>query len=548
MPKIIVAMCISITLLVTTACVPRDLYLPQLKSNEGLVLLTLNANHEEVTVDHKNWSTVIIQQISKHNDTHQKEFYLSSLGEEHPNAYYQILPEGRYIISGLVSHTIVNDQFRSFQLSTLGSSLTFEIKADQILNLGSIVFQPATPTTILNQWGGEIHYRDRYRQLPGAIYQQKKNNHYILRELLATDKSKGKVAEKIFNMAVLDHEPSIQISQKWIKPGLRKSFKKLANGTSVAFGKLGTWSILHKDKWVHHRLPSNDEITDITLTKESYIISTNTGEVYQSPIFGDTTAPAQFIRQIDNIKRIIHSNNDLYIVTKSHLGITIYTTPAIDQKLNEVFKVKKDTFDRAHEAFSANTNKNGELILHAYGSRYKSSNIKWDKTNTYGLKHISKNIDDGVYTAVSYSGYYFYSKNDGENWIKFNRSTYPKFIQTRKYTPILFSNGDSFLIASSQYKSSYQDERNQNPILYEDLTLTKLQFKNESIVETVLQRNQPETCYGLLPEISTKDKIYMICNTDTLKFSTDLGRTWEVDPTFSLIDKPKVNDTAVLAM
>ncbi len=547
MPKIIVAMCISITLLVTTACVPSDLYLPELKANEGFLIVSLNANNEEVTEDHRGWSTLVIRKVSKQNKISRDKIFLRTIGGEHQNSFYKTLPEGRYIISGLHAQEFINDYPSIFHTYLLSSRIEFTIEKNKILNLGSITFHPTTPATIFSR-GGKLRYKDNYSPLPGSAFQKKKDNNYILKELIIKDKSKSKVAEKIFNMETVNHAHIVDSNNDVIRPGLRKSFKTLANGAAVAYGKLGSWSILHGDKWAHYKLRSDDEITDITLFNDTYLITTNSGEIHQSLASDIGLSQAKFIRQIDNAKKIIHVNGQLYIVTKSNRGVIAYSATSINSDLLEIQRIDMNIFDGVTEAFSVNISAENELIIHAYGNRYSLKKSVWEKTSSYDLAHISKNSGNGIYTATTYTGNYHFSTDDGKSWNPFYESTHYKFIQPKKYPPILLEDGNSFLIASAQYSLSDLDSHTRNQMTYQDLRLININTGSKPAVKKVLQSSQSERCYGLIPEISTQAKIFMLCNVDTLKFSTDLGRTWEVDPTFSLIDKPKVNDTAVLAM
>ena len=545
-----------ILLMLITACSSTSIKSTSIESNKplspnsGIIAVQIVNNTDQLARWHQKWTEVIIFRSDNFDEIKQKaiekakakhkgtkpfdpnkvewdpEYYTltpHSQGVLDSQIFLGTVPEGEYMISTLYSYYNGGDFSSWISMPVLGSAGSFKVEQKKLTNLGSVVFQPLLNIKENNFWSN----RSSFKAYVTKVNQQQDLKAFIL--------------EHYPNLA---NQLDLTTELNWIADSFetfRTELSELSkhnaygatgaylseHGKNIILSKLGNVRVQDSDgQWKTINLNTNSQLASVIELKGELAIGGELGQVF----VGHPSKPNWTVHKPISAKEAIvwfgSNGTTHYAATQSASQFQVYTFTDVTKDWTKfgTFKRKSSGVWVQNGGLFPFIDDQGNLSVINDNSRYvyDNSTKKWSKLKSPSLVSMAQ-LQNGALVAVDVSqwdgiGDQIVSRDYGKSWQTVKRPLY-KGSSVEGTMPIIM--GDK-VISVGRKKSKRKTE------LYE-LSIVSADAENISKSKTwSFHHPIKETCTTLLPNLSQRETIYMLCDQGEVVASNDLGKNWEI--------------------
>jgi hypothetical protein len=520
-----------------------------LAQNSGVIALQIVNNTDKLATWHKGWTEVIIFRtdnaeeikkaaIAKAKSKHKSkkpfdpekvewnyDFYTltpHSQGVLESQIFLGSVPQGEYMISSLYSFYRGGDFSSWISMPVFRSTGHFNVNKKQITNLGTVVFQPLLNNKESNFWSN----RSSFKAYVTKVNQQQDLKSLILEHYPKLASQLDLSTELNWTVDPFDsfREELSKLSQLNSYGANGLALKTLGN--NIILSKLGTIRLQSKKgEWKTINLNTNSQLASVIEIENQLVIGGELGQVF---ISDSTFSDWSIHKPISSKEAVVWfgtSNKKYYAATQSASQFSIYEVSDIKSAWTKIgtFKRKsKGSWVRNGGLFPF-INDQDQIGVINDNSRYlyNETSKKWSKLKSTSLVSMAQ-LANGELVAVDVSQW----DGVGDQLISFDYAKTWKSIKRPLYRGGAVEGSMPVIMNGKVISVGRKKLRKEEGLA--KLSIVSADFDNVSKSKKWKFHNPiKENCTKLLPELSQKEEIYMLCDQGEVVSSNDLGATWK---------------------
>lgn len=496
----------------------------------GVVAVQVISNTRALAPMLPNWTAVFVVDL----DDAEKRYLLtpSETGLLGSRVFVGALPPGQYAIYNLHSFVNLNNAQYWLNAPTPRSLGSFDVLADRLTNLGSLVYQPLGE--IENDKGRKrgLHVVTRIEE-PQELSDFVKETYPGFAPRLAAD----------FELGWRDDMPDPdreRIARRIRELGFGNRVLRLEDDSIVMAGKLGRlyWRV-GDAQWREADTGYTNEIGAVSRTLDGYAIAGERGLALTSPSLEGPwqRRPGPGSQWAVTWLRTL-PGGDLIAIAKGPGEDRLFRVSRDFQNWRTLRSFKHDTsvyFSGYGQTLAVTTAAN-RISVFADGLRleYDPATDRLSEQPSEPLFRLEQQPDG---TLISVSGHWWsglgrarHSLDGGETWTRFVRLREHEAGDTvNAGLSVRLEDGREVMV-SRKYVKSGQSRR---------VKITQERFirvRSGEVIEFWGGAIDPD-CTDLLPQISTSRRLFSLCEDGGVLRSDDLGASWEQDRSVELESK-----------
>ncbi|MCG7535332.1 hypothetical protein [Pseudoalteromonas sp. OOF1S-7] len=530
-----------------------------LAMDQGVIAVQVINNAERLGQWHREWGEVIVARLDNQQALKQAaiakakskakgkpidedkvdwdpDVYTLSArahGTESSQVFVGAVPEGNYAIVQLYSYYNDGNVVSWISMPVFSSAGEFKVEKGRFTDLGSVVFQPLLNIKNDSFWS-----------------QSSKQKAYVTR--LKTSAELG--------MFVREHYANLSMSvdfsdplgwQRDILDPIRDSLGALSRDNAygnkavsikgadynAVLAKFGQLRLVSDRRWQQYDLPTDSELLSAMELNGQLLVGSERGQLFEKTAEGWTNhAPVSAKEAI--VWMGTHSQVG-YALTSSDKLHTIYKFGSSAEQWQQIGQFKKkqgQTFWVQNGGLFAFFNQAGNLNiindnkLHWYDVALQ----QWQAKKYRSFKRFTQ-LKSGVLLGVEVSQWDGYgdplvSFDYGLSWHKIQRGS-SLFSNNKHDTSLAAVLSDGTLVSTSLQKSATQSKRTHKIITLNQGADQASDWQQQGPLKV--------NCHILLPELTSQNTLYFLCDQGQIVSTTDLGQSWhsEVDINISQMQK-----------
>lgn len=524
-----------------------------LPATHGVVALQVINNAERLAPLHKGWTAVIVvrtdnmdaikaaaiaqakEKAEKKGKTIDEDkvdwdpevYELTPVyqGTVDSQLFIGSMPPGEYMISTLYSFYNSGDMSSWISMPVFSAAGEFAVSDTTLTDLGSVLFQPLLSIKESSFWSTSTSSKA-----------------FVTRVFEESD----------LGSIVLPQYPQIQqqlngkASQSWktdeLDP-LREKLSVLATENALAASpivlpttqqralaaKFGRLAIQQDGSWTTHNLPTNSQLYAALQIDGKVAVGGELGQLFVSSDWQQW----QLTKPVDADEAIVwmgQTADSYFALTSSAKQYQVYRFNQLNTPWQKVGSyVKKDPNDWLVQnggLFAAITQQ-GTLRIFNDNKRhdYNPADNSWSTDKSTSLRNMAQ-LANGALVAVEVSqwdgvGSQLISVDDGLTWQSINRNlSLFGDIKADVSLPVLTDNNEVITLSRNRKSSG---EKSQIRI-----ATTALSNADDSS-SWQLHGVAKDNCHSLLPQLTTDNTLYFLCDQGQIVSTSDFGETWQTD-------------------
>ena len=494
----------------------------RLPEQYGIVAVQVVSNARRLTPVLETWTSVIAIDLDNSEETYELKANMNGLLGS--RVFIGALPEGRYALLNLHSYRNLGDYSAWMNAPVPRTLGAFRVEIDRITSLGTIVYQPLET---------RVPYDEREGLYVISRFRDEEDLTRFIRE--AHGEAYARIENKLqIGWESNDFEDSWnELAAKHRKFSVPMDYHWLGDGQVAMTGKLGQIFFRHADGgWERVDTGYSQQISELIKAGGYYYAAGERGLVLRSKRlrgpWKKMSGPGskEAINWMD-----LGVNGDIYALTKRGMDKSFYRVSGDfgDWARIREFEYKGNFFVKDSNSVYAVSGKDGEIILfankkrHVYDGGFDAGRQK--KVDEFLQMALQPN---GILVArtghwFSGSGHPKYSMDLGSSWhiVPEVRSAEQSNLSTRSI-PIV-------LDMQSMLEVTHRGRRAEGVSVMRFEKAARVRVASSSSKVEQWGERISESCTDLIPELSTRERIFRGCDDGRLFASDDLGMSWSLD-------------------
>ena len=492
-------------------------------AGSGLVIAETITNGERIVGPVRYWTEIVLWR-----DNYEGEdgtFSIDSLSYSFSTqAYMGVVPAGTYRVGMLYAFLQLGDRSFSARAPAPPAMGSFEVKAGQVTNLGTILYQPFQDRNWIDE------------EYPDYAMTRISNDDLWQTAKLANPNI---VAQIDANAAVLGWKPDNQdavrdkTAQLIKAAALPTNMQALSDGSVLLSGLLGGLYSL-RDGEIHGlSMEDRRKITDvIELANGQFLIGGELGKLAISSALGENAEFIPIDRDLAHVLDIdLSGSGQAYLVILTNDGYGIYRFDVDSRSLvllRDLHKKKLGFIERGYIAYIEDI-RHPNLIGTAQGVaayfdklvyRYVEATEAWSEAEALEFNTMYEQRD-GYISGTPYSSWsgtmpLQYSADGGANWTEIEDKS-GLFGASREPT-YRFSDGEFIRTGEDVDINFWKDS--------EVLDEVPVLSSSDHGLSWEPVGSVPRGCVTIAVESSTDELLHLLCNNGGVMSTDDRGRTW----------------------
>ncbi|MFA3791937.1 hypothetical protein AB6T38_12535 [Aliiglaciecola sp. SL4] len=524
-----------------------------LAHNHGVVALQVINNTGRLAPLHAGWTEVIAIRMDNHEQIKQaaideaKEkaaaknkpfnadevewdpdaytFSPNSQGVVDSQLFAGSMPEGQYLIASLYSFYSDGNMSSWLSMPVYASAGTFNVKAGEFTNLGSLVFQPLLNIKETSFWSN-----------------RSSSKAYVTR-LSDTENLENFIIEHFPNLA-----SSVNFAQPlgWEEDKFAQFRDKLSRlSRNNAYGsqalilqehrqravasKFGQLHVVNNDNsWSQINLPTNGQLTSVIELNGKILVGSERGQVFVSDSLQGSWTATQPVSATESIIWFGKAKDTLFAVTasaKKHFFYSINKEDLSWHHIGDFERKNPNDFWVQNGGLFPILTAEGQLRVLNDNKLYDfdANTNQWSSVKSLPMVQVAQ-LENGVLVGLEVSqwdgvGDQAVSFDYGQNWISLSRS--------------LKTFGDNGTDRSLPF---VLDNKTLITLGRPDKTVKQLQIisttsngEDVSRKDWVMRGTAKADCEIALPKLTHGQRIYFLCDQGQIVSTHDFGQTWNTD-------------------
>ena len=494
----------------------------ELPAGSGLVVAETIVNGERIVGRVRHWTEIILwrEDYDGEDDTFRIESLSYSLSTR---AYMGVVPAGTYRVGMLYTHMRVLDTFywaRALATPVLGR---FEVKAGQVTNLGTLLYQPFQD----RNWFEEDYPDYAITRVPNdSLWETAKLANPALSAQISID-------APILGWIPDRYDALRDASARAIrKAGLPTRIRTLSDGRVILTGLLGSILEVRDGELLDFSIDSHRRVLDFAeLPDGQFLVGSEFGELARISSLGESVHYVPVDRKPAHVIGVeLGGNGQAYVAVYATDGYSIYRYNPSDDSLTRLrdFPPKEGQGSvnynedvRHPHPILLGTPEGVAVYFEEFVHRYDGSADRWSTSDSLMFFAIDKQAD-GYLTGIPYSHSSGtlaprYSSDQGLTWVRTREKG--GMLESWLTPTFRFSNGEFIRTGDDVDVRIFRESK----VLEKVPVLLSTDYGlNWDTVGHV-----PRGCLYMAPEASTDDRLYILCNNGGTLTSEDRGRTWQ---------------------
>lgn len=528
----------------------------QLGSQDGLVAVQVVNNAERLSGLHNNWTSVTavrldnmqqlkaaaIQQakekakgkaIDESKVDWTPEIYSMrpiSAGGIGSQLFVGMMPAGEYTIAELEAYYSDGNMSSWITMPVRFTGGDFVVGAHQFTNLGGLVFQPLKSIRQESFWSNSSSQRAYVTRLPQttdflpfikAMYPQA-----VSQLSTTTSTANG------WKTDPLDHFRRDLATLSRTNVLLTSSAAAAAANEAWLYGKLGQVRHLEAGTWRVIDLPTSNQLGALLDTERFSLAGGEQGEVFYRATASSSWQRLTPVAATEAVIGFSQSGKDVFALTQSAAAVKIYkiTDPVAAWREVGQFPIQiSSVFIKYGSPWLVAIPSGVRLFNDEQAHDFNATTGQWTAFKTTGLMRLA-DLGGGVLIGLESSswdgiGDTLYSADFGKSWLKVDRSS--SFWAPDKFEYSLPAKvADRLVLIDMAAKPAIPANKpNKKSLRLISKALSQLGEKTSWQVEG----EAIPGCETLLPQISSADRLYALCEYGKVVSTADLGATWRTD-------------------
>ncbi|MDP5213479.1 hypothetical protein ORJ66_10540 [Pseudoalteromonas tunicata] len=545
--KILAVMMISLLLsgCNTTPIKNTDIQTNQFDVNNGIVAVQVINNTNTLNQLHKNWTELIIIRTDNIEQLKNAAIEKAKLKSKHPvnenkidwepeyftlqphpeglidsQIFLGALPQGEYLIANLYSFYNGGDFTSWLTMPVMAAAGKFEIKAKQLTNLGSIVFQPLLDIKQESFWRNESSQKAYVTR----VEEQQDLNSFILKHYPNLEKNVDLTQVLGWKNDELNsfRNKLSQLSRENAYGEAAISLKKHAKSLIASKFGLIRWQD-HAGIWHKTNIKSNSQFNAALEFEDKIAVAGELGQVFITDKLGNEWQRFTPVSSKEAITWLAKGHSHYYALSQSATNYTLYEFDDITQPWKNIseFKRRENNFFEIMGGVFPFINKAGlpTVVSDNKVSAYEPQTNKWIKYKSSAMVKLSQ-LNSGTLIGVELSqwdgvGDQVVSYDDAKTWHKVARKL------------DLFGNNKVDLSLPAEITNEQilsLGKVGKDPEL-KIITANKIDISKHKLWQA--HANAKAGCHTLLPQLTAENTVYFLCAHGAIVSTSDFGQTWQ---------------------
>lgn len=452
------------------------------------------------------------------------------------------MPAGEYIIADLEAYYSDGNMSSWITMQVGYNGGTFLVKPQTLANLGSLVFQPLKSIRQASFWNSNSSQRAYVTRMPQQV------------DFLPFVQAMYPLAAaQLQAKQTTGWQPDPLMS-------MRKDLAELSRGnvlltgaaqgqSPMLFGKLGQLRQQQASGWKTTDLPTNSQVGAVLVTDQFTLVGAEQGEVFMRANSADAWQPLRPVPAVEAVISLVQSGAQFYALTQAEANINVYqfTDPTQPWQVIGTFKTQESgVYIRYGNPWLIASPAGVRVFNDIYLNEYHAAQKNWQTSKTTGLIRMA-DLGQGVVLGLESSswdgiGDTLYSTDYGSSWQTLDRSS--SFWAPSKFEYSLpVRVGDKLvLIDQVEERSTVNGKQLKQDVLR---VTTKAIADAGQKGAWQAAGKAIAGCEILLPEISSAERIYALCEYGKVVSTADLGQSWRTEIHVD-IDQMQAKQTAFM--
>ena len=520
-----------------------------LPENHGVVAVQVINNTSRLAPLHKGWTEVIAVRLDNREARKQAaiekakikkpninpddvewepDFYslsLDSQGVVESQLFSGSMPQGKYIISLLYSYYFDGDISSWVSMPVSWSAGTFDVKANQFTNLGSVVFQPLLNVKEKSFWSSGSSQK---------AYVTRLNELEDLQKFVIDLYPQATKAVDFSNPLTWEEDELDELRNDLSALSRENAFGDNAMslsqiGTGAVAAKFGQLRVLKSNgTWQQINLPTNAQISAVHEINNKVIVGAERGLVYFADSLNGSWEKLTPVSATQAIIWFGKGNGEYFALTSSAKDYFVYTFDSINQPWTKIGTFKKknpnDWLVQNGGLFPI-IKRNGEIRILNDNKLFdfSSQTRQWTNTKASSMVKLSQ-LKNGVLLGLEVSqwdgiGDQVISFDEGNSWNTISRRL-DIFGDNKadRSLPAMLDNGTVVTIGRVGDKGKRKLKL---------ITQTKENISDRKSWQA--HGEAKKDCHSPLPELTHNNRLYFLCDQGQIVSTDDFGINWTTE-------------------
>lgn len=438
------------------------------------------------------------------------------------------MPEGTYMLATLYSFYSDGNMSSWVSMPVYNSAGKFTVKNAEVTDLGSVVFQPLLSIKEKSFWSSQSSTKayvtrlDDKQQLGKFIL-----SHY---PVIARDIEAG-VTNGWQGDELDDFRKKLGTLSRTNAYGASAiSLNGLARGVLLA--RFGQIRVLNQDQqWLQIDLPTNSQPSAVLETKQGVLIGAERGQLFWNTDWQVTGWQLKYpVAAKEAIVWMGKNQQNYFAVTSSAMNYKVYQFAGLDsdwQKIGEFKKKPKNSWLVQNGGLFPIVKDDGSLRLLNDDKVYDyiADTKQWKMQKGEAMVKVSQ-LSNGTLVGLEVSqwdgvGDQVLSTDNGNSWSDITRNLgFFGDAKSESSLPVVTQQGHLFTVGRVR-KNKQKSE------------LRILSAKSHS-GKWQTHGLAKEACLTMLPELSSNERLYFLCDQGQVVSTSDKGESWQTEITIDI--------------
>ncbi len=524
-----------------------------LAQNHGVVALQVINNTGRLAPLHAGWTEVIAVRMDNHEQIKQAAieeakakaaaknkafnedevewdpeaytFSPNSQGVVDSQLFAGSMPEGQYIIASLYSFYSDGNMSSWLTMPVYASAGTFNVKAGEFTNLGSLVFQPLLNIKETSFWSN----RSSSKAYVTRISEAENLQDFIIEHFPNLASSVN------FNQSLgWEDDKFVQFRDKLSSLSRNNAYGSQAliledHKQRAVAAKFGQLHVVNQDNsWSQIDLPTNGQLTSVLELDGKILVGSERGQVFVSDSLRGSWTATQPVSAAESIIWFGKAKEALFAVTasaKNHYFYSINKNDLSWQRIGDFERKNPNDFWVQNGGLFPILSADGQLrVLNDNKLHdFDVESNQWSSVKSSPMVQVSQ-LENGVLVGLEVSqwdgiGDQAVSFDYGQSWISLNRSlkTFGDNTTDRSL-PIVLE--DKTLITLGRADKTVKQLQ---------IISTTANSEDVSRKDWTMRGTAKPDCEIALPKLTNGQRIYFLCDQGQIVSTDDFGQTWSSD-------------------
>ena len=520
-----------------------------LPETHGVVAVQVINNTSRLAPLHKGWTEVIAVRLDNREERKQAaiekakvkkpninpedvdwepDFYslsLDSQGVVESQLFSGSMPEGKYLIATLYSYYYDGDISSWVSMPVSWPAGTFNVKASQFTNLGSVVFQPLLNVKEKSFWSSTSSQK---------AYVTRINELEDLQKFVVNLYPQATQSVNFSNPLSWEEDELDELRNDLSALSRENAFGDNAMslshiGMGAVAAKFGQLRVLKNNgSWQQINLPTNAQISAVLEIDNKILIGAERGLVYLADSLNGPWKKFTPVSAIEAITWFGEGNGAFFALTSSAKDYFVYTFDSINEPWTKIGTFKKkdpnDWLVQNGGLFPIITRNGAIRILNDNKLfDFNTETNQWTSTKTSPMVKLSQ-LKNGVLVGLEVSqwdgvGDQVISFDEGNSWNTISRRL-DIFGDNKadRSLPALLDNGTVVTIGRMGDKGKRKLKL---------ITQTKENISDRKSWQA--HGEAQKDCHSPLPELTHNNRLYFLCDQGQIVSTDDLGFNWKTE-------------------